>query len=331
VRATALGTFSVLAAWTALVAGQVLAAAPAAKQTSARIELKRDDQQGQLQILIDGKEALVYCYGKRVDLPHFFPVRSPSGKSLTIQQTEPYPHHRSIWFADTVQLAGGRKASFYNAFYSRLDRKDPDRLFRDRIRHVDFLPATVQGNVAELGMRLVWEMDQNTPVLDESRQMRIVALEQGEYFLDLKFKLLAAYGDVSFVSDAAHYAWPYVRMSPEFSVQKGGRITNSAGGIDQKGTNGKPAHWVDYSNTVAGMAEGLAIFSHPENGYPHTWLTRDYGTFGPRRPDPRNGKPFTIKKGDTIGQRVGILVHSGDVKSGRVAERYRQYAEKGSL
>jgi hypothetical protein len=56
-------------------------------------------------------------------------------------------------------------------------------------------------------------------------------------------------------------------------------------------------------------------------------LTRDYGCFGPRRADARSGKKFTLKKGESLRQRVGVLVHRGDVKSGRVAERYSQYIE----
>jgi len=305
----------------------LLLAAAAVPSEPARIELKRDDAQGQLHVLLDGREALVYRYGSDVDLPHYFPVRSPSGKPMTVQQTEPYPHHRSLWFADTVQLEGRRKASFYMALYSRADAKDPKSPFRDRVRHVEFLPDRVENGQAEIGTKLVWEMDGNVPVLDELRRVRIVALGQGEYFLDMTFTLTAAYGDVHFVSDATHYAWPYVRMCPEFSVAQGGKIVNSEGGVDQAGTNGKPARWVDYSNAVGGETEGLAVFSHAEDGQPRLWLTRDYGTFGPRRDEARNGKPFTVKQGESIAQRVGILVHRGDATSGRVAQRYQQYLD----
>ncbi len=52
--------------------------------TSPRITLVRDDAEGQLQVMIDGKEAIVYCYGDGRDLAHYFPVRSPSGKSMTV-------------------------------------------------------------------------------------------------------------------------------------------------------------------------------------------------------------------------------------------------------
>ena len=112
-----------------------------------------------------------------------------------------------------------------------------------------------------------------------------------------------------------------------FRQQKVGQITNSGGGINQKGTCSKAAHWIDYLESVDGAKEGLAIFSHSENEYPHKWLTRDYGTFGPRRPDAQSGKPFTLAKGQSLERRVGVLVHSGDVKSGNVAELYKQYCE----
>jgi hypothetical protein len=303
--------------WTTSLLALALAADPVAWQ--------QDDAQGRMTLLVDGQEALVYRYGDAVDLPHFAPWRSPSGKELTIQQTEPFPHHRSFWFADTVMPAGKRKVSFYNALYTRLDPKDPKSPFKDHIRHLAFEP--VAGDPTKMGFKLLWEMDRTVPVLDEARTMRVVPLGGGEYFLDVTFTLTATYSDVSFESDAAHYAWPYVRMHPQFSVDKGGTLVNSEGGLKQAGTHGKPAHWVDYSNTIEGVTEGLAVLSHPSNGYPHTWLTRDYGTFGPRRVDERNGRRFVLKQGETLTQRVGLLVHKGDVKAGQVAERYQQWLD----
>ncbi len=290
------------------------------------VEVKRDDAQGRMQVLVGGKEAFVYLYGKNLDLPHFFPVRSPSGRPMTVQKTEPYPHHRSFWFADDVQLEGKRKASFYNAWYSGKDRKNPAPPFKDRIRHAAFLPDRIGEGQADLGMRLVWEIDEGVPVLDEQRTVRVVPLGKGEYFLDLAFVVTASYGDAKFVSDAVHYAWPYLRMDGEFTPKGGGALVNSEGGEGQQGTHDKTARWVDYSSSGEG-AEGLAFLVHPESGPSPKWLTRDYGTFGPRRPDERSGKPFTLKKGESLRQRVGILVHRGDAKAGAVEERYRRYAE----
>ncbi len=306
-------------------------------ETSPQIELKRDDARGLLSVLIDGKEAVVYCYGSDLDLPHYYPVRSPAGKSMTVEHPNPYPHHRSFWFGDRVHLAGQRDVTFYAALYSKQDKEDPKSPFRDRVRHVEFVPgiaanadaakADAAKNRAEIAMKLIWEMDLDKPVLDELREMRVVALGDGEYLLDIKFTVKASYGEVTFTSDAVHYAWPYIRMNTQFSVDGGGTITNSEGGVNQQQTNGKDAQWIDYSNTVEGETAGLAIFSHTENGQPHAWLTRDYGCFGPRRVNARSGKPFTLAQGESLSRRVGILVHTGDVNSGQVAARYRQYVE----
>jgi hypothetical protein len=296
------------------------------RPSSPPIELDRDDAAGRLRVLIDGNEALVYQYGPDVDLVHYYPVRSPSGKSMTVQHPTPYPHHRSFWFADKVRLAGGRDVNFYGALYTGEDRKNPKPPFRDHIRHVEFFPVESRSDGTVIRSKLLWEMDHDKPVLDELREMRVVALGGGEYFLDVAFTLAASYGDVTFTSDAVHYAWPYVRMDPSFSVQQGGTITNSAGGVNQEGTNGKEADWVDYTGRVEGEAEGLAIFSHPDNDRPHQWLTRDYGCFGPRRVDARSGKPFTLQRGASITRRVGVLVHRGDVEGGKVAERYAAYS-----
>jgi len=291
-----------------------------------RIVMKNDEAASRVSIVVDGAEAFAYRYGKDLGFPRLYPIWSPSGKVMTVQEAPPYPHHQSFWFADTVQFEGQRKASFYGAIYSRADKKDPKSPFKDQIVHAEFLPEKqLAPNQLETGMKLVWKIDQNIPVLDQEQRYRIVALGDGQYFLDIRYRVTASYGDVHFVSDAVHYAWPYVRMHPQFSVNSGGQITNSEGGVNQKETCSKEARWVDYSNTVAGAAEGLAIFCHSDNEYPHQWLTRDYGTFGPRRPDAQSGKPFTLAKGKTMERRVGVLVHKGDVKSGKVAERYAAY------
>jgi len=302
----------------------VAAAAPA-----SQVALRQGEAAGRVEVLVDGNVAFAYRYGPEIDLPYYV-LFSPTGKQLTVERTEPYPHHRCFWFADTVQLEGKRKVSFYNAWYSRLAKDDPKSPFNDWIQHLSFDPKATNGPRAVIETKLQWLMDRSVPVLDESRLMTTRALGNGEYVLDLTFVVRASHGDVTFLSDAVHYAWPYLRMTPEFSVEKGGTITNSEGGANQKETNMKEAAWVDYSNTVDGAAEGVAVFSHPDNEHPHKWLTRDYGCFGPRRVDEKSGKPFVLKKGESLSQRVGVLVHRGDVKSGSVAERYEQYV-KGQL
>jgi hypothetical protein len=295
------------------------------------VRLDRDDKTGLLRIFIGGREALVYRYGANLDLPHYWPMMSPTGRNMLVEKTEPYPHHRSFWFADTVRPEGAnRDVSFYNALYSGVKKEDGTYgpPFRDRIRHKSFTVLKAKGPRGEADEDLVWEMDGGRPVIDERRTLVVHSLGRGEYLLDVRWTLTASKGDVAFVSDDVHYAWPYLRLDPAFSGQHGGVLTSDTGATGEKATNMRPARWMDYSNTVAGVTEGVAIFQWP-GGLEHRWLTREYGTFGPRRPDERSGKPFTVKRGESISQRVGVLVHEGDVRTGRVTERYERFVRGG--
>jgi hypothetical protein len=298
----------------------------AAPTDNPRVEFRRDDAAGCLQILIDSREAFVYQYAPILDLPHYWPFNSPSGKNMLVQRTEPYPHHRSFWFADTVRLNGGREVSLYNAFYS--GRKTGENMyeppFRDHIRHLKFTRLEARDDQGVVEAELVWEMDGETSIIKEERRLAFYALADGEYFLDLTFKLTSAYGEVEFISDDVHYAWPYLRLETKWSGENGGTITTDMDTKGQQETNLNVAKWIDYSNTVDGETAGVAVFQWPD-GKEHRWLTREYGCFGPRRPDEQSGKPFTLRKGESIRQRVGVLVHRGDSKEGRVAEQYALY------
>jgi len=296
--------------------------------SSESVTLKRDDASGILTVLIAGREAFVYRYGTSLDLPHIWPLNTPSGRDLLVQQTEPYPHHRSFWWADTVKLDGGRDVSVYNGFYTGVKKSDTvyEPPFKDRIRHVAFDRCEAKGETAWIDERLVWEMDHSIPVLDEVRRTVVHSLGNGEYLLDITEALVSNYGDVSVVSDEVHYAWPFLRLNTKFSGLNGGILAADTGARGEKETNLKVARWIDYSNALDGKPEGVAVFQWPD-GQDHKWLTREYGCFGPRRPDAVSGKPFLLVKGMSVKQRVGVLVHSGDVTTGRVAERYRQYVD----
>ena len=307
-----------------------LAALLAACSGPPTITLQNDEAAGVLKVSIEGREALVYQYAAAHDLPHYWPLYSPSGENMLVQQTEPYPHHRSFWFADTVRLRGGRDVSTYNALYSGIQTGENtySAPFKDRIRHLSFRRMETRAGRAVVHSESVWEMDEGQPLLTEDRHLVVFALGGREYLLDVTFRLTAEHGDIEFVSDDVHYAWPYLRVQTRYSGENGGTITSDSGAVGQEDTNMREALWIDYSNTVEGRTEGVAVFQWPD-GETHRWLTREYGCFGPRRPDEQSGKPFTLKKGESLMQRVGVLVHKGDVRSGRVKERYEAYAAGG--
>jgi len=315
------------------LAGCMLAATLASRAdavTTGTFTLNQDDARGQLRASFNNAELFVYNYGDEFNLTHFFPLNTPSGKNLLVQKIEPYPHHRAFWVSDTVERDGVR-GDIYNGYYSgkNAGKKEYQAPFNTATRHVSFDITTGTPGMATIQEKLVWETGRTTttfPLLDEHRKVNLIALEDGDYLIDFTFNLKASYGDVRFISDAVHYSWPYLRLNSRFSVTGGATLTADNGTTGQAATNLKPAQWIDYSNTVDGQTEGVAMFQWPdENGQPRKWLTRDYGTFGPRRPDAQSGRKFILKKNDSLSQRVAVYVHVGNVTTGKVAEVYQKY------
>jgi hypothetical protein len=314
-----------------VASGEARAAEPAGDRVAVAI----DDDAEALTVTVDGQTAFVYRYGPTVDLPHFDPFHSPSGRPMTVTITDPFPHHRSFWVADErVHLEGqSERANIYSALFSGVIDKQqspwPVAPYTRRVAHVEFSNLRTEGDTAEFDEKLTWKNGE-VRLLDERRHYRVRALGDGQYFLDFSFRLRATYGNVSITRDVSHYAIPYIRMNDVFNVQDGGgRIVNSQGGVNQAGTNNQLATWVDYSAPLEGQDgwEGLACMIHPDRKPPHLWLTRDYGTWGPRGAEGFHNTTFTIAHGESYDQRVGLLVHRGDAETGNVAQHYQAYGE----
>ncbi|MCC6782741.1 MAG: PmoA family protein [Planctomycetes bacterium] len=257
-------------------------------------------------------EPIAWRAGEGVALPHWTGLRSPSGKELLDPAPTRFPHHGALWIADKVQLGEGPVIDYYHKTHPR-----------------SAIVPQGEASWATVGTRRVftaslrWVTD-GQPVLDDVRTLGYAALGSGEALIDLEWSLRAAYGELRFHSDAVHYAWPYLRLHPQFSVERGGSLVDDQGRRGQAATNLQYANWVDASATIEGVTEGIAVFL-PQDGQWRKWVTRDYGIVGPRRPDARSGRPFALAAGDELRGRVRIFVHRGDARAGAVAARYRAY------
>jgi hypothetical protein len=304
----------------AAAAGGCALGAPGHAGAAPRIELVDDAGAGALSFRIGGEEAFAYRYGPEWAIPHVWPLNAPSGRSLLVQRTEPFPHHRSLWIVDRVQLAGGPDTDYYHEWKNLVDPGDPAVGHHSFLRHDGFELLRESAGGAEAVARLSW-IARGEPVLDQVLRLRLEpageTLADG-YLLHLDWSLTAAHGEVRFLSDWVHYAWPFLRMDPAYSGEQGGTIVDDQGRRGQEATNAQYAAWVDYSNTVDGRTEGLAVIP-PADGRPRKWLTREYGTFGPRRPDEWSGTGFTLARGETLAGSVVIFVHPGDAAAAGVA------------
>ncbi len=302
----------------------------------SRISMNTDADKGVTTIAVDGKEAVVYKHGEDVDLPHFYPWNSPSGRNMLVEITEPFPHHRAFWVSENSVLLEGQAKPFsnYMAVYSGVKKPEaskwPVAPYKHRSKHVEFSNVKSTKDSLEFDEKILW-LDGETKIADEQRHYKFTALKNGEYFLDFSFEIVASYGKLTIKSDMTHYAWPYIRMNDTFNAEKGsGVITNSDGQVGQGPTDQKPALWIDYSAPTAdGKAEGLACFLDPTETASEaiTWLTRSYGCWGPHRKPSQHNSTFDLPKGESLKRRVGLLIHNGDVKTGNVAERYKAFCD----
>jgi hypothetical protein len=130
-----------------------------------------------------------------------------------------------------------------------------------------------------------------------------------------------------------------VRVNDQIAVKTGqGTISNADGKTGEKACWGYPSKWCDYSGTVDGKAVGITVFDDPANPYPACWHVRDYGLMA-ANPFGRNGSGFPamkgrtdlvkMAKGDHLPLRYGILLHTGDAKTGRVAEHFETFVAMG--
>ena len=122
------------------------------------------------------------------------------------------------------------------------------------------------------------------------------------------------------------------RVAGTMKVNAGGTLFN-ANGQKNNDTWGQRAPWCDYSGPLGGKTVGIAILDHPENfRFPTYWHVRPYGLFCANRfgihDFTRQGDgSHTISAGQSLTQRFRVLVHEGDAREARIAERFASFSE----
>lgn len=276
---------------------------------------------------IGGKLFTSYYYAGDIIRPFLFPVIGPGGKGVTrnFPQIKDVPgesydhhHHRSIW------VAFG-------------DVNGSDNWSEDegcgRVLHREFLEKSsgpVFGRIRTLND---WVDSKGKKVMEEERTVTIYNLPDTGRLIDLGVVFRATEGDVKF-GDTKEGGIASVRVATSMDGDKGGLITNSYGGITERETWGKFAHWCDYSGPVDGRTVGVAIFDTPGNfRYPTGWHVRDYGLFSANPfalsayagDDPNIDGSHVVKAGELFPFRYRLYIHDGNAKTAKVAEQYHGY------
>lgn len=242
--------------------------------------------------------------------PWLYPVMGPSGHSVTREVSEPYPHHRSLW------VGHGN----VNGHEIWLEGEG-----QGRIRHEGFEEERVEEGGILLVARHVWLTAAGEPVLQDRQTFRFFARE-GKRGIDIELRLWPVQGAVR-LGKTSH-ALLGVRVAESLSVQRGGRIQNAEGGLNEAGTFGRRSPWCDYSGPVTpqGPWNGIAVLDHPRNPWhPSPWFTRDYGFFSP---SPFYWEEYIIPHEGVLRLRYRIIVHAGDALEANIAGEWERYREE---
>ncbi len=109
-----------------------------------------------------------------------------------------------------------------------------------------------------------------------------------------------------------------VRLATPIRVrsEKGGRILDSQGRTNEKGTWGRQAAWCDYSGWLDDVFAGVTILTGPNNVRSCRWHTRDYGfmtanPFGRSVFDAGPPNKTVVPPNESFHLGFGILLHAG--------------------
>jgi len=284
-----------------------LGASVKAAQQKVRAKLEKD----KVVVTINGKLFTCYKFAPSQKYPYFWPVNgSASGKSVTTETSEPYPHHHSLFFG--------------------CDRVNGGNYWQESNEHGQIVSqgpklAESSGDRIVFTDKCLWQRPGNEPVILDLRRIIITAPTEGLRFIDFEISLEPLV-DVRILK--TNHSLFSARVVPELSVKSGGTLINAEGKTGEKGTWGVASPWCDYSGTRDGVTEGTAILQHPGNRwFPSKWFTRDYGFFSPTPMFWLNGDSLELPKGRTLTLRYRVVVHSGNAKAAGIAEIFKQYKQ----
>lgn len=272
--------------------------------------LRATQGDGRIEVFVGDALFTAYAYSDSQKYPFFWPVNGPvSGKSVTTESTEPYPHHRSLFF-------GCDKVNGGNYWQEGNDR--------GQILSQGPKIESASGDRVVITDYCLWRQPGEDAVMADRRKITVSAPSDTLRLIDFEITL-EPLTDITI--EKTNHSLFSARMTPALSVEAGGTLVNAQGDPGEAGTFGVASPWCDYSGTRKGVTEGLAIFQHPENRwYPAKWFTRDYGFFSPTPMYWPEGDAIRLAKGEVLRLRYRVVVHAGDAAEAEIGALFTAYA-----
>jgi hypothetical protein len=234
-------------------------------------EITFDIKSSSLDINIAGKPFATYVWqDELIPRPYFKQIHAPNEN----QVTRPYPTD------PVLNKDNDDHATYHPGIWLAFGDINGHDFWRNkaRVRNVRFVSKpVVENSIGHFKVLNVYE--------SAGPEHKAVCVEQCTYeFRDTPFGFLMTMRS-SFRNLSYDFAFGDqeemglgIRLATALTVRYGnGKILNSEGGTDEKGTWGKQADWCAYSGSIKGKTTGVMLIPHPGNFRKSWYHSRDYG------------------------------------------------------
>ena len=267
-----------------------------------------------LRVLVDGKAVAVYHTGDRdIPRPHFRDVFTLNGERVT----RPCP-------PDPVTYKGNDDhATFHPGVWLAFGDLGGEDFWRNKapVRHVRFEGDFTEGDGfgSFTVVNRYGRAGGGTPVCTETCTWSVRVAEEEGWILSCDSVFRS--DDADFVFGDQEEMGLGIRLDSPLAKKFGpGRLSNSAGGADERGTWGKQAAWCRAAGVIWGRTVGAAVIPAPGNFRPSWFHSRDYGLIvanpfarkAMTAPDDDSAAPdkTVVRKGEDLRLGFGVFVFS---------------------
>jgi hypothetical protein len=298
--------------------------------------VKLSRQGNAVQVEIGGKPFTTYYFGPQVSKSYMQPLVTASGVVVTrdypvgdklpvehVHDKGFEPHQRGLYFGHgDINGSSFWVEELFAQYYKDLKFKYGRMVFRS---------VNVMSGGSTGAIKATFDLKGGSGEdLGEQTQSFLFRGDADARIIDCEFVIKAGAKPLVF-GDSKEGTFA-VRLNPELDAPQG-VMHDSEGRQGESQIWGKRANWVDVSGLVDGKMVGVAILDGPGSfRHPTYWHARGYGLLAANPfglsyflNDKKADGSYTLPAGQSVKFAYRVVIHDGDYKQARIAERYSEY------